>query len=185
MRRRLPVVGGFGLAVASVAVLVVRGKLTLDVGIGRRVRRLGPLRLHIGASPETVFDVIASPYLGKTPRALRQKLDVLERGTDMVLAAHYTPTGLGTATTVETVRFERPRRVSFRLLRGPVPLVTETFELRTEEGGTGLTYAGELGTDFWQIGAWWGAVVARTWERAVKESLDGVRVEAERRSRDA
>jgi hypothetical protein len=133
--------------------------------------------------PEKVFDVIAGPYLGRTPRAMQHKLDVLERGTDMVLAAHYTPTGLGTATTVETVCFERPERIWFRLLRGPVPLVTETFELRAEEGGTGLDYHGELSTDFWKIGSWWGALVARTWERVVERSLDGVREEAERRAR--
>ena len=47
----------------------------------------------------------------------------------MVLAAHYTRSGRLTTTTVETVRFERPERIWFRLLRGPVPHVLERFEL--------------------------------------------------------
>ena len=35
----------------------------------------------------------------------------------------------------ETVRFERPHRVSFRLVKGPVPHVLERFELRPSELG--------------------------------------------------
>ena len=98
------------LAAAGMAgyTLLVRGALTLDLGIGRRVRPLGPIRIEVAAPPETLFDVIAGPYLAKTPCAMRSKLQVLERGTDLVLAAHHTPAGGLTATTVETVRFERP-----------------------------------------------------------------------------
>lgn len=70
--------------------LLVRGALTLDLGIGRRVRPLGPITVRIAAPCETVFDVVAAPYLGRTPRAMRSKLRVLERGSDLVLAAHYT-----------------------------------------------------------------------------------------------
>ena len=164
-------------------VLVVRGALTLDLGVGRRVRPLGPLRLTIDAAPETVFDVVAAPYLGRTPRALGGELEVLERGSDLVLAAHFTPVGRGlTATTVETVRFERPERISFRLVRGPVPHVLETFELRGADGATELEYRGELGTDLWGLGAWWGSRVAGPWVRTVERSLAAIRAEAERRS---
>jgi Polyketide cyclase / dehydrase and lipid transport len=164
-------------------VLLVRGGLTLDLGIGRRVRALGPLRLAIAAPPETVFDVIAAPYLGRTPRALGAELAVLERGSDMVLAAHFTPVGRGlTTTTVETVRFERPDRVSFRLVRGPVPHVLETIELRRAAAGTELEYRGDLGTDLWRLGSWWGARVAAHWVGTVEKSLAGIKAEAERRA---
>jgi hypothetical protein len=177
---------GLGLTLAGATggfLLAVRGALTLDVGIGRRVRPLGPIRVTIAAPRETVFDVISAPYLHRTPRAMQAKLDVVERGSDMVLAAHFTPLGWGvTATTLETVRFERPERVAFRLLRGPVPHVVETYELRETDAGTELEYRGELGTDLWGLGRWWGAVVAGPWERTVEESLAGVRAEAERRA---
>ncbi len=165
-------------------VLLVRGDLTLDVGVGRRVRALGPQQLHIAAPRETVFDVIAKPYLERTPRAMQDKFTVLERASDMVLAAHYTPVLRRlTATTVETVRFEAPSLVAFRLVRGPVPHVTETFELEeAADGGTDFTYRGELGTDFWAAGRWWGDRVAASWERAVESSLAGVKAEAERRA---
>jgi hypothetical protein len=127
-----------------------------------------------------VFDVIAGPYR-RTPRAMRDKLEVLEASDDMVLAAHHTPVGGGlVTTTVETVRFESPERISFRLVRGPVPHVVETFELADREGATELTYTGELGTDLWALGARWGEVVARSWEQAVAASLAGARDEAER-----
>ena len=162
--------------------LLVRGALTLDLGVGRRLRPLGPIERTIAAPPETVFDVIAAPYLGRTPRAMRDKLDVWERGSDMALAAHMTVTGRITTTTVETVRFERPHRISFRLLRGPVPHVAEIYELSPVDGGTAFTYRGELGTDLWALGSWWGARVAARWERAVAGSLEGIATEAERRA---
>ena len=150
-----------GSLLAAGAALVARAGLTLDIGIGRRLRPLGPIALDIAAPPELVFDVIAAPYLGRTPRALRSKLEVIERGADLVLAAHFTPVAPGlTVTTVEAVRFERPRRVSFRLVKGPVPHVLERYELRAGENGTAFEYRGELGTDLWALGAWWGAIVA-------------------------
>jgi hypothetical protein len=181
MRRAITIGSGIGGAALAYA-LVVRGAMTLDLGLGRRLRPLGPLCVNVAAPRETVFDVIAEPYLGRTPRALGAKLEVLERGSDMVLAAHFTPVGTGlTATTVETVRFERPERVAFRLLRGPVPHVLETFELREAQGDTEVEYRGELGTDLWGVGRLWGTVVARPWEQAVAASLAEIRVEAERR----
>jgi len=182
MGRRVAPLVGLGASVAAGYVLVVQGALTLDLGVGRRVRPLGPLRLHIAATRETVFDVIAGPYLGRTPRAMATKLQVLERSTDMILAAHFTEVLGGLkAKTVETVRFERPERISFRLVRGPVPHVIEVFELRAVDGGTDFEYRGELGTDLWQAGQWWGARVANAWERAVARSVEDIRTEAERR----
>lgn len=162
--------------------LLARGALTIDTGIGRRIRPLGPVDFEISAPREVVFDVIAAPYLGRTPRALRGELEVLERGSDMVLAAHFTEVRCGTTTTVETVRFDRPRRVDFRVVRGPVPHVVESFLLEPSERGTRLTWRGELGTDFWAAGAWWGVRVARQWDRAVRSSLAAITAEAERRA---
>ncbi len=182
--RRLVLGTALSGTAATAYVLLVRGALTLDLGIGRSLRPLGPLRRQIEAPCDTVFDVIAAPYLGRTPHALATKLRVLERGTDMVLAEHVSPIyGRLIATTVETVRFESPHRISFRLLRGPVPYVTETFELSEFGGGTAFVYRGELGTDLWSLGRWWGNRVARVWEQTVETSLDSIQAEAERRAR--
>jgi hypothetical protein len=181
MRRLLSAAAVLGGA-ATAYRLLARGALTLDVGVGRSVQALGPVSWHIGASPEIVFEVIAAPYLGRTPRALKEKLEVWERGTDMVLAAHCTFVRNAITTTLETVRFEPPVRVDFRLVRGPVPHLAESFVLQSEEAGTQLTWEGELGTDFWAIGHWWGQQVAHKWEAAVRHSLAAVAVEAERRA---
>ena len=181
--RRLLAGGGLLAAVGGTYSLVVRGALTIDLGIGRRTRPLGPLRVAIAAPREVVFDVIAGPYR-RTPRAMRDKLEVLERTDDLVLAAHHTPLAFRQrATTVETVRFERPERIAFRLVRGPVPHVVETFELTEAGDGTELVYTGELGTDLWGVGARWGDLVAKSWERTVEASLAGAREEAERLAR--
>ena len=162
--------------------LVARGELTLDLGRGRRLQPLGPLLQEIAAPPELVFDVIAAPYLGRTPRALADKLEVWERGSDMVLAAHHTKVKCGITTTLETVRFERPHRIDFRLVRGPVPHLVEAFLLEQNEEGTVLTWQGELATDGWALGVWWGTRVAGAWTRVVQASLLEIRGEAERRS---
>ena len=159
------------------------GAVTIDSGFGRRVRELGPVTWEIAADRETVFDVIASPYLAKTPRSMKDHLDVWEPGTDMVLAAHYTKVKCGVTSTVETVHFERPDRINFRLVRGPVPHVRESFVLEAAESGSILTWTGELGTDFGAFGALWGDVVARSWENAVRSSMKSITSEAERRFR--
>src|SRR5215207_1856863 len=73
---------GAGAAAAGYVGLVT-GACPLDLGIGRRVRPLGPKQLEMAAPRELVFDVIAEPYLGRTPRTLADKLRVLEAGSDM------------------------------------------------------------------------------------------------------
>lgn len=178
-------VAGTSALAGLVHYLVVTGKLTVDTGWGRRVRPLGPFSTDISAPPQVVFDVVAAPYLDATPHAMAGKLRVLERGTDMALAEHYTPVygGRLTASTLETVTFQRPERIGFRLVRGPVPLVTEQFTLTETSAGTNLGYAGELSTDFWALGVWWGQQVAGPWEAAVRHSLADIRTEAERRVR--
>lgn len=163
--------------------LYARGALTLDTGVGRRLQPLGPAAFTIAAPPEVVFDVIAAPYLRQTPRALQHELEVWERGSDMVLAAHFTTLKSGVTTTLETVRFARPERIDFRLVRGPVPHVVESFLLEPTDGATRVTWQGELGTDFWTLGAWWGERVARQWDKAVRRSLAAITTEAERRAR--
>jgi hypothetical protein len=182
MRRRW-LAGGALAAAAGVYVGTVTGRLTVDLGWGRSRRPLGPLTVTIAAPRELVFDVIAAPYLGRTPTAMAGKLRVLERGADMVLAEHYTPVGSGlVATTVETVRFTRPERVGFRLLRGPVPYVAEEFLLQEQAGATTLHYRGELAADLWALGRWWGDVVGGRWDATVAASLASIRGEAERRA---
>lgn len=175
-------VAGTGAAAGYLG--LVTGALPLDVGVGRRSRPLGPQTVDIAAPRELVFDVIAQPYLGRATRAMREKVLVLEQGSDMVLAAHRTPVADGrlTATTVETVRFTQPERIDFRLVRGPVPAVTESFTLTEHGPGTRLVYAGELATDLWRAGQWWGSLVAPRWETTVAASLAAVRQEAELRA---
>src|SRR5918994_436301 len=143
------------------------------------------LGLVTGAAPlDVVFAVVAAPYADRAPKTMRQKVRVLERGSDMVLAAHYTPlAGRLYATTVETVRFQRPSQVHFSLVRGPVPYVKETFHLDEHDDQTILSYHGELATDLWAPGRWWGNVVAARWEAVVSSSFDTIKEQAERRGK--
>jgi hypothetical protein len=152
---------------------MARGRLTLDTGWGRTITPLRARTLHIAASREQVFDYLAAPYLGRTPAGMRGHLEVWERGKDLVVASHRSQLAGYVAETVEAVRFERPSRISFRHLRGPVPHAVESFELCDEPDGTRLEYRGEVGLDWWFAGRWaarwW---VVPTWDRVVTESLD-------------
>jgi hypothetical protein len=161
---------------------LVAGDLSLDLDVGRTVRPLGPIELRVQARREVVFDVIAAPYLGTMPASLEGKIEILERSDQMVLAAHRTPVGGAVATTVETVRFERPSAVHFRLVRGPVPLALEAFLLEVDGEETVLRYRGELHADLWGIGRWWGGLVARRWDQAVASSLEQIKAFAEERA---
>lgn len=164
------------LLVVAIAIgatlLIAIGALTLDTGWGRRTRHLGPQIVRIAAPRQLVFQMASAPYAIDPPRAFRQKVEVLERCSDMVLAAHRSRVGRLTTVTVETVSFEAPERIRFRLIRGPVPFVAERFVLRDVDGtATEIEYTGELGTDGWAVGAGWGKLVARRWERVVARSL--------------
>jgi hypothetical protein len=162
---------------------LVTGDLVMDLSIGRTIRPLGPIDSRIEAPRELVFDVIAAPYLASPPSSLAEKIQVLERSEGMVLAVHRTPVREGlVATTVETVRFERPGAIYFRLLRGPVPHVIERFELTEDEDATLFHYEGELGVDLWALGRWWGDLVARRWDAAVRGSVVEITRVAEMRA---
>ncbi|HEY2667899.1 MAG TPA: SRPBCC family protein [Actinomycetota bacterium] len=158
-----------------------RGRLTLDVGWGRSYFPLGPMEVGITAPREIVFDVTHGGYSERAPAEVKHHIQVIERAEDLV-AEHRTPLKFLDAITVKTVRFERPSRVTFALLRGPVPHVQETFELVERDGATLLTYQGTLGADLWLFGRWYGGGVVRpAWERVVAASLKGVKTEAEAR----
>src|SRR5215204_3588068 len=172
-----------GTAAIGAYVGLVTGRLTIDLGIGRRTRPLGPFDLDIAAPREIVFAAAAAPYADRQPRAMREKVEILERAGQMVLAAHRTAVGSGlTAVTVETVTLDRPNRMGFRLLRGPVPYAIETFTFDETANGTRFTYTGELGADLWRLGQAWGDLVARRWVQTVRDSMATIKTESERRA---
>jgi hypothetical protein len=170
-------IGGVGTLVA----LMARGRLTLDTGWGRTVTPLRSRTLRVAAPRETVFDYLATPYLGRTPQTMQDHLRVWERGENFVIASHFSRVSGYTAETVEAVWFERPSRITFRHLRGPVPHAAESFELFDDAGGTRLEYRGEVGLDFWFLGRvaarWW---VVPAWDRVVQASLDSAREGSEK-----
>ena len=84
-----------GAAATGAYIGVVTGRLTLDLGIGRRTRPLGPLHLDIAAPRDTVHAAAAAPDPHRQTRAMREQVEIRERAGQMVLAAHRTPVGSG------------------------------------------------------------------------------------------
>jgi hypothetical protein len=182
-RRGLLIASGGGAVIALYWALA-SGRLTLDLKFGRRQQPLGPIDVAIAARRELVYGVITEPYLGRQTRAFAKKLKVLERADNLVIAEHRTDVSSRLVTsTLESVRFTPPERVDFRLLRGPVPAVTESITLEAmSDNQTLLHYKGTLETDLWQVGAAWGRLVARQWNAAVRTSVQSITTEAERRA---
>lgn len=171
------------LGVGLLVFFMIRGWLTLDLGWGRSIHPLGPITVRIAAPRDLVFEVVSAPYLGRTPRSLGDRLEVLERDERLVVAAHRSRLRYFVSTTVETVSFQPPERVTFRHLRGPVPHAVEEFVLRDRDGQTELEYRGEIGIDFWILGRLAGRYLARpNWERVVRPHLEEVKRSAEERS---
>jgi hypothetical protein len=124
--------------------------------------------------------VISGPYLGKTPRALGDKLEVLERGSDLVLA-HFTDVGWGlTAPPWRPFASSAPSgsRSAWSVGRCRTCSRRSSFAM----SATGPTSSTAASSDLWALGKWWGARVARRWEETVAASVQAVRVEAERRA---
>jgi hypothetical protein len=168
-------------SVAAAFLLLAMGRLHLDLGWGRSIHRLGPITTRIAAPRDLVFEMIAAPYLGRTPGG--SGIDVLVRGEDLVVAAHHTQVHFYTARTVEAIEFDAPRRVGFMHLTGPVPHAVEKFALEEIDGDTELHYEGEIGIDFFAFGR----IAARhwvrpQWERVVREHLDDLKRQAEQRA---
>jgi len=71
--------------------------------------------MTVDAPRQTVYDVLCAPYVERPSRAMRDKVEVLDRGAGLLLAAHRTALRGGlTAVTTETVGFEPPARMTFR-----------------------------------------------------------------------
>ena len=69
LQRMAAVALGGALAGGGVYVGLVTGAVPIDLGLGRRLRALGPLSVEIDAPAEAVFDVLAEPYADRPSRA--------------------------------------------------------------------------------------------------------------------
>jgi hypothetical protein len=166
---------------AAAFVLLAMGRLHLDLGWGRSIHELGPMKVRIDADRDVVFELISAPYLGRTPR--RSGIEVLARGSDLAVAAHRTKVHFYEARTVEVIKFDAPTRVGFRHLTGPVPHAIEEFVLEEAGDETDLSYGGEVGIDFFFLGRLAGRYWVRPqWERSVRDHLEDLKHRAEQRA---
>src|SRR6476660_8899636 len=135
---------------------------------------------EVAAPPQTIFEILVD-HRGYS-RITRLRKSELERegepspngaGAIRVLRA------VGPPLREEVLTYERPSRFSYKLLSGlPVRDHVGTVELTAREGGTKVTYAVRLMPTVPLVGA---AVVAGV-KVGVKQLIDGVSAEAERRA---
>jgi uncharacterized protein YndB with AHSA1/START domain len=135
---------------------------------------------QVAAPPQTVFEVLTDHRRYREITPLRKS--VLERegepapngvGSIRVLSA------VGPPLREETIAYEEPRRFSYTLLSGlPVRDHVGTVELRPHGEGTAVVYAVRTTPTLPLVG---GAVVAAV-KLGVKQLLDGITKESERRA---
>jgi len=134
----------------------------------------------VAAPPNVVFDVLADHrgYAAITPlrRAeLEREGEPAPNGVGAIRALHV----VGPPVREEVLAYQSPRRLSYRLLSGaPLRDHVGTVELTPEGEGTGLTWAVRTEPTVPLVGS---AVVGVA-KLAIKQLLNGIVAEAERRA---
>jgi hypothetical protein len=135
---------------------------------------------EVAASPEVVFDVLTDHrgYADITPMRkslLEREGEPAPNGVGAIRALH----SVGPPLREEVVSYERPSRFSYKVLSGiPVRDHVGTVLLTKEGPGTKVTYAVHTTPTLPLAG---GAVVAVT-KLAIKQLLNGITTESERRA---
>lgn len=135
---------------------------------------------EVKAPPETVFDVLTDHrrYAEITPMRrseLEREGDPAPNGVGAIRVLY----SVGPPLREEVLVYESPSRFSYRLLSGaPVRDHVGTVLLTPTDGGTTVTYAVRTMPTLPLVG---GAVVAVT-RQAIKQLLNGISAEAERRA---
>jgi hypothetical protein len=139
------------------------------------------LELAINAAPALVFQLVAA--VGQGPDAAHAR--VLERPSAERAIVEFTTKVLGREVrTLEEVGFHAPDRITYRLIKGPLPAVDEEFAVQARGEGSLLRYHGT----FVPHGPWPRAVfdrivVPRIYRKAVWSSMMQIKEAAEARQR--
>ncbi len=142
---------------------------------------LPSLSVSINAHRELVFQLISAVGQGPDARHAR----VVERpSSDRAIVEFTTPVFGRIVRTLEEVMFFSPDRITYRLLRGPLPGVHEEFRMEPADGGTVLSYSGSFRAHGpWPRTLFDRVVVPWIYRRAVWKSMQDIKRAAEDRQR--
>jgi uncharacterized protein YndB with AHSA1/START domain len=135
---------------------------------------------QVAAPPEVVFDVLTDHrrYAEITPMR-RSELEREGEPAPNGVGAIRVLRSIGPPLREEVIVYEPPRRFSYRLLSGaPVRDHVGTVELTPSEGGTRVVYAVRTVPTL-PVG---GVAVVAVVKQAIKQLLDGISAESERRA---
>ncbi len=140
---------------------------------------LPALDLDIDARPDLVYQLVAA--VGQGPDAAHAR--VIERPSPDCAIVEFRTKIMGREVrTLEEVRFIPPDRITYRLLRGPLPAVNEEFMIKPSDAGTRLQYSGSyVAHSPWPRTLFDRLVVPRLYRKAVWASMLGIKRAAEAR----
>lgn len=172
------------LGTAFLAYRTMQGRIPFDVGLGRSVIRLEPRSVHVRARRPMLFGMLTA--LGKggaTGVRERDRVEVLEKTDELIVAEWWTDTGRGVTRSVEAIRLYPEERITFRHLRGSFPAANEEFRLEEVETGTILHHRAEFAIDLGPIGRLAARLYLKpSFERLVDEHMASIKRAAEERA---
>ena len=118
--------------------------------------QLAKQKVRIAAPRELVFQMLSAIGKGNLPGAEGESSSVVERDGDNIVAEFVTVSGKRTYRTLENVVLYPPERITYSHLQGPLTSSDEEFLLQEVEGGTELSYHGEIECKLrWMPGMGW------------------------------
>lgn len=147
------------------------------------VIKLSPQSLYIAAHRELVYQMVTAIGKGKLPgSSMSSKL--ISKNEDTIVAEFYTKVGLVTVTTREEMKLEKPERIRYRWLKGPVKHVREEIVFNeTDNGGCELAHSGEFDLKIpllgWLVGRLY---IKRQFEKIVIDHMVEIKEAAEARA---
>ena len=148
--------------------------------------KLSDNEVFINAPRELVFQMLSAIGRGSLPGNQGESSRVLERDGDRIVAEFLTTSGKRTYRTVEDVRLYPPDRITFRHLESPLSYSEEEFLLKEVEGGTALSYRGDIECRMhWLPGVGWLVAwiyVKRKYDSVIRDHMDRLKAAAEARA---
>lgn len=148
--------------------------------------KLSYREVFISAPRELVFQMLSAIGRGSLPGNQGESSRVLERDDDWIIAEFQTTTGRRTYRTVEEVRLYPPERIAFRHLESPLSYSEEEFLLKEVEGGTVLSYHGDIECRMhWLPGVAWLVAwiyVKPKYDSVIRDHMDRLKTAAEARA---
>ena len=147
--------------------------------------RLKTHRVRINAPRELIFQMMSSFGRGRLKGDTNEASEVISRDGDHLVVRFRTKAGPISYDTVEEITLEKPSRITFKHLSGPLNYATEEFLFEeVDEFETNLVHDGEFIWKRFPFFGWLGGVIYTkpTFERTLVKHMAQIKEASEARA---